>query len=119
MIDASQCTVENLVIVKWLDHSAPSGTWHNANELESTFKDNVAETMITAGWIGSETADRYLIVSTVCVDGEPAEQQFSDVNFILKSTITEMVHSNGKKFQRQKEQGTKKRVRPSSKKKST
>ncbi len=119
MIDASECTSDKLVIIKWLDHSTPSGTWHNSTELESTFKGNVPETMITAGWIGSETEDRYCIVSTVCVAGEPAEQQFSDVNFILKSTITGMVYANGQKFQRSKVKRAQKVNGPSSKKKSS
>lgn len=109
MIDAALCTPDRIVIIKWLDHSAPSGIWHNATELEQTFQNNVAETMVTAGWIMSETEDRYLIASTACVDGEPAEQQFSDVNFILKSTITEMVYANGQKFQRKQVKRTKKR----------
>jgi len=118
MIDASECTADKLLIIKWLDHSTPSGTWHNSAELESTFQGNVPETMITAGWIGSETEDRYCIVSTVCVDGEPAEQQFSDVNFILKSAITEINYVNGQKFQRSKVKRTKKGNGSSAKKKS-
>lgn len=119
MNDASNCTADAVVVITWLDHSAPSGIWHNATELEQTFQNNVAETMVTAGWIMSETADRYLIASTACIDGEPAEQQFSDVNFILKSTITGMVYANGQKFQRSKVKRTKKSNGSSSKKKLT
>lgn len=109
MIDVSRFTPQNIVIVKWLDHSTPGQTWYNVSELEDTFVNDRAETMVTVGWIARETDDRYLLISTVCVDGSPGELQVGDVNFILKSAVTEILDVNGKDVL--KVQGNKKRKR--------
>lgn len=88
------------------------------SELEDSFINDRAETMVTVGWIAKETDDRYLVISTVCVDGSPGELQVGDVNFILKSAVTEIMDINGKNVLKvQRNKGSKRVLQTSTKKK--
>lgn len=118
MIDIARFVTQNIVLIKWLDHSTPGLTWYNVSELEDSFINDRAETMVTVGWIAKETDDRYLVISTVCVDGSPGELQVGDVNFILKSAVTEIMDINGKNVLKvQRNKGSKRVLQTSTKKK--